>query len=287
MSRSTMKLSVAALAITFALPVAMPVQAQDAPTADTVVATVNGVEITLGHMLVTRAGLPEQYDELPTTVLWEGVLDQLIQQSVLAESDGSTESKGIKLALENQRRAMLASEAITKVAEASIDEAAIKAAYEANFAQAGMGTEYDASHILVETEEEAKAIGEELKGGADFAAVAREKSTGPSGPNGGALGWFGAGMMVEPFQKAVEAMKPGEISEPVETQFGWHVIRLNETRTKSAPPLEEVRGQILEQLQKAAVEQAIAGLLAKADITRTAPEDVDTAVIDDLELVGN
>ncbi|SNR38675.1 peptidylprolyl isomerase [Puniceibacterium sediminis] len=287
MSKSTMKLSAAALAITFALSAGMPVQAQDAPTADTVVATVNGVEITLGHMLVTRAGLPEQYNELPSTVLWEGVMDQLIQQSVLAHSDGTTESKGIKLALENQRRAMLASEAITKIAEDSIDEAAIKAAYEANYARANMGTEFDASHILVETEEEAQAIEEELKAGGDFAVLAKEKSTGPSGPNGGALGWFGAGMMVEPFQKAVEALKPGEVSAPVQTQFGWHVIKLNDARTKSAPPLEEVRDQIVEQLQKAAVEDAISGLLAKADITRTAPEAIDTAVIDDLELVGN
>ncbi|MGY9049865.1 hypothetical protein P775_23635 [Puniceibacterium antarcticum] len=287
MSRSTMKLSVAALAITLALPVAMPVQAQDAPTADTVVATVNGVDITLGHMLVTRAGLPEQYNQLPSTVLWDGVMDQLIQQTVLANSDGTTESQGIKLALENQRRAMLASEAITKIAEGAVDDAAIQAFYDANYANAEMGTEFDASHILVESEEEAKAIEEELKGGADFATLAKEKSTGPSGPNGGELGWFGAGMMVEPFQKAVEGMKAGEISQPVQTQFGWHVIKLNETRAQSAPALDDVRDEITEQLQKQVVEAAINGLVAKADITRTAPEDIDTSVLDNIDLVGN
>ncbi len=283
MSKSTMKLSAAALALCLALPV----QAQDTPTADTVVATVNGVEITLGHMLVTRAGLPEQYNQLPSTVLWEGVMDQLIQQSVLANSDGTAESMGIKLALENQRRAMLASEAITKIADGSVDDAAIQAAYDANFANADLGQEFDAAHILVETEEEAKAIEEELKGGADFVALAKEKSTGPSGPNGGSLGWFGAGMMVEPFQAAVEGMEPGDVSAPVQTQFGWHVIKLNDTRTKSAPGLEDVRDEITEQLQKEAVEAAINGMVDEADITRTAPEDIDTSLIDNLDLVGN
>ncbi|WP_146590515.1 peptidylprolyl isomerase [Puniceibacterium confluentis] len=284
MSNRTTKLSAAALAISLAFPAT----AQDAPTADTVVATVNGTEITLGHMLVTRAGLPEQYSQLPSTVLWEGVMDQLIQQSVLANSDGITETAGIKLALENQRRAMLASEAITAIAANAADDAAVQAAYDANFANVEQeGQEFDASHILVETEDEAKAIAEELAGGADFVTLAKEKSTGPSGPNGGALGWFGPGMMVEPFQKAVEAMQPGDISEPVETQFGWHVIRLNDTRAKTAPGLDEVRDQITEQLQKEAVEAAINDLVKKADITRIAPEDIDTSVIENLDLVGN
>ncbi len=180
------KLAASALALSLSLPA----MAQDAPTADTVVATVNGEEITLGHMIVTRASLPEQYHQLPATVLWEGMLDQLIQQSVLANSEGTTESKGIQLSLENERRAMLAAEAITKIAEGSVDEAAIQAAYEENFANAEMGQEFNASHILVETEEEAQAIAEELRGGADFATLAKEKSTGPSGPNGGR--WAGS-----------------------------------------------------------------------------------------------
>ena len=283
MTKHFTRLSAAALAIILALPV----QAQDAPDADTVVATVNGTEITLGHMLVTRAGLPEEYDQLPANVLWEGVLDQLIQQSVLAQSDGTTESRGITLSLENQRRAMLASEAITRIAQESVGDADIKAAYDANFADADLGMEYDAAHILVETEEEARGLVEQLEDGADFATLAQEKSTGPSGPNGGALGWFGEGMMVEPFQKAVEAMQPGDISDPVETQFGWHVIKLNDVREKSAPELEQMKDQIKENLQKEAVDAALTSMVEEAEITRTTPEDIDPSIINNLDLVGN
>ena len=91
----------------------------------------------------------------------------------------------------------------------------------------GGKTRMEVAYGAGDGDDEAKAIVEELKGGADFAATAREKSTGPSGPGGGSLGWFGAGAMVPEFETAVAAMEAGDISDPVQTQFGWHVIKLN------------------------------------------------------------
>ena len=276
------KLSASALALTLA----MPVQAQDTLTADSVVATVNGTEITLGHMLMVRASLPEQYQQLPNEVLWDGILDQIVQQTVLSQQDADEDSRRIQLALENERRTLLAAQVIENIVDEAVTDEAIQDYYTANYVEGGDTTEeYNASHILVETQEEAAAIVEELEGGADFAEVAAEKSTGPSGPNGGQLGWFSAGMMVPEFQAAVEELEVGAVSEPVQTQFGWHVITLNEKRTKEAPALEQVRAEIESQLSQEAVTQRIEELTNSADVSRTAKEEVDTSVLSNLELL--
>jgi peptidyl-prolyl cis-trans isomerase C len=269
----------------FALILALPVQAQDTLTADSVVATVNGTEITLGHMLMVRASLPEQYQQLPDDVLWDGIMDQIVQQTVLSQQDTAEESRRIQLALENERRALTAAQVIEDIVDDAVTEEAVQAAYEESYLQGEPAQEYNASHILVETQEEAAAIVEELKGGADFAEVAREKSTGPSGPNGGQLGWFSAGMMVPEFQAAVEELEVGAISEPVQTQFGWHVIKLNETRAQEAPALEAVRAEIENQLSQQAVTQKIEELTNAADVTRTAKEEVDTSVLSNIGLL--
>lgn len=281
MSKTYLKLSAAALA----LCVAMPVQAQDDMTVDTVVATVNGSEITLGHMLMIRATLPEQYQQLPTDVLWDGILEQLVQQEALSQLDTAKETARARLSLENERRALLAAEAISAEAEKALTEEAVQAAYASQYLNAEQDKEYNASHILVETEEEAAALVTELEGGADFATLAKDKSTGPSGPNGGELGWFGAGMMVAEFQTAVEGLEVGAVSAPVQTQFGWHVIKLNDSRTKEAPALEQVRAQIEEQIQQDVLTAYIKDLVAKSDVTQTAKEDIDTSVLSNIELL--
>jgi peptidyl-prolyl cis-trans isomerase C len=253
-------------------------------TIDTVIATVNGTEITLGHMLVLRARLPQEYQQLEPQVLFDGILDQLVQQTVLGQEAGELDSVN-KLLLANEERALLSSQVIAETARAAATEEAIQAVYDAEYANAGGEMEYNASHILVETEDEAKAIVAEIEGGADFATLATERSSGPSGPSGGDLGWFGAGMMVEPFETAVFALEPGQVSAPVQTQFGWHVIRLNETREKPAPTLDEVRDQIVEQIQRAAVEAQVNALQAEADITLPEPGTIDPAVLNDMSLL--
>ncbi len=236
-------------------------------SAQTVVATVNGTEITVGHLILMRRNLPQQYQALPDEVLFDAMMDQAINQTVLAQTV-SAPPLSVRLQLENERRALLAGAAIQTLVSEALTEEAIRTAYEERFANAAPETEYNAAHILVATEEEALELIEALEGGADFAELARERSTGPSGPNGGALGWFGTGMMVKPFEDAVRALEPGQISPPVQTQFGWHVIRLNETRLKDAPPLEEVRGEIIDELQADILRRLLDDLTGKADIRR-------------------
>ncbi|MEL6808246.1 MAG: peptidylprolyl isomerase [Pseudomonadota bacterium] len=273
-------LSLPALGLVAAM--ALPAAAQDA---DQVVATVNGTDITIGHMIVARATLPQQFQELPDEVLFNGILEQLVQQTLLAQSFDSELPKRAQLSLENETRSLTAGEALEQLFAVALTPAALQQAYEARFEGAEDAKEYNASHILVETEEAAQAIKEEIDGGAEFAAVAREKSTGPSGPNGGQLGWFGTGAMVPTFEAAVIALEVGEVSAPVQTQFGWHVILLNETRVQERPTLEQIRPELEEDLRSAALESRIEELTAGAEIDQTASEGIDPAIIKDLTLV--
>jgi len=247
--------------------------------ADTVLATVNGEAITLGHVIATRSALPEQYQALPDEVLFEGILEQLIQQTLLAQAAGEL-SRKTQLELENERRALIAGEKLDSVMADALTEDALQALYDETYANATPDTEYNASHILVETKEEAEALIQQLADGADFAEMAKEKSTGPSGPGGGELGWFSQGMMVEPFEVAVMALKAGEVTPaPVQTQFGWHVIKLNETRDKPAPALADVAEDLVQKLQDNAVEAAVADLMKTATVERTDLSTIDVSVL--------
>lgn len=278
-----MKRHIASTALSLIL--ALPAAAQDSVDAGTVLATVGETEITLGHVIAMLTVLPPEYQGLPDNVLFDGLLEQLVQQEVLAavaEQDiGLTE----RLGLENERRAFLAATLIERVGNTPIAAADLQAAYDAQFGSVGPITEYNASHILLDTEDDAQAVIAALAEGADFAELARERSTGPSGPNGGALGWFTAGMMVPTFEQAVFSLSVGEVSAPVETQFGWHVILLNETRDQAPPAIEDVRAELEDGLRRARVEATMQELTAAAEITRSAIE-IDPAVIRDLDLLA-
>lgn len=259
--------------------------AQETATADTVIATVDGVDITAGHLLMMRSQLPEQYQTLPDDALFEGLLDQAVQQQLLA-AEATDLDRASRLLLDNQNRNLRANAEITRLFDTEITEDAIQAAYDARYAAVEPGTEYNAAHILVESQEAAAAIKAELDAGADFAEVARAKSTGPSGPNGGNLGWFGTGMMVPAFEQAVVALEPGAVSEPVETQFGWHVIRLIETRTAAIPALEDVRGTIVNEMQSALLAERLDALMVEAEVVRRGLNDVAPGFLSNPDLLA-
>lgn len=260
------------------LAIASPALADDATPA-TVVATVNGEDITMGQMVLVFETLPEQYRGLPPDVLFDGILDQLVQQSLLAQTfEGDTPDR-VTYALQNERRALIASEAIELVIGGAVSEAAVQAAYEADYANKTPSREFNASHILLEDLAGAEAVRAELEAGADFAETAKAKSTGPSGPSGGNLGWFGDGQMVRPFEDAVKELEVGEISQPVQTRFGWHLILLKEVRAQGVPGLEEVRTEIEEKLRSDAFKAHIAGLTDAAQIDRSGGQGIDPTVL--------
>ena len=242
--------------------------AQQAPTSETVVVTVNGKDITVGHVIALANRLPDRFKQLPDIDLFKGVVDQLIQQSLLSH-EVDADSKAIRLSIENEIRALLATVALGEVEDAAITDELIEKAYNDQYSDATGTQEFNAAHILVKTENEAKDLVTKLESGVDFAQLAKAKSTGPSGPNGGALGWFGLGQMVPQFEQAVVIMDIGAISPPVKTQFGWHVIKLNEKREKPAAPLVDVRAQLIERLQAVAVEKYLNNIELTADIKRS------------------
>ena len=264
---------------------ALPVSAQDSVSADTVLATVNGTEITLGHVISMVRLLPAEYQGLPDNVLFDGLLEQLVQQQVLASVAEGELGRTEQLGLENERRAFLAATYVDRIGSAPVSDEELQAEFDAQFASAGPVKEYNASHILVETQADADAVIAALAEGADFAQVAQERSIGPSGPNGGDLGWFTAGMMVPSFEEAVFALDVGEVSSPVETQFGWHVIVLNDAREQVPPTLDDVRAELEEGLRRARVEAMLQDLTAAATIAR--PEiQIDPSVIRDFDLLA-
>lgn len=281
-----MKKFLATAAIGLGLTVmSAPVLAQSETTADTVLATVNGVEITAGHLILARDDLPRQLRQLPMSMLYSSLLDQLIQMQLLMTSfDGELPSR-VRYGLDNEERSLIASMVVAGLIENDVNDKMIEEAYQKRYTNQDLGLEYDASHILLETEEEALSLLEELKAGADFVTAAQTHSTGPSGPGGGSLGWFRRGDMVPSFDEAVAAMEVGTLSEPVESQFGWHIIRLNDTKPIEAPALEVVREEIIDELGQMVLEARLAELQVGAVIEETPAGELDLSNLDNLTLV--
>lgn len=263
---------------------ALPVLAQE-PAADTVVAVVNGTNITLGHMIVARESLPEQYKTLPNEVLFKGILDQLIQQTALEQSLADKITKAQTIQIENDRRGYLSNIALEAVVSTAVTDTALQAAYDARFKDAAPQTEYSAAHILVDSEEKANELKTQLDGGVDFAELAKANSTDTgSGANGGDLGWFGLGMMVKPFEEAVVAAEIGKVAGPIKTDFGFHLILVNETRVATQPTLDDLRDELASEIEQAAVEAYVKTLTDAATVEKPG-EGIDPAVLSDLTLL--
>lgn len=257
--------------------------------ANTVLATVNGTEITLGHVIALRDRLPQQYQSIPDDMLFSGLVDQLVDQTLLADVESAsaeTDPLAVRLNIENERRGLLAGLAAEDAVSDAVDDEKLQAAYDEMVAGFEPQPEFHAAHILVDSEETAKQLKAEIDGGADFAEVAAANSSDGSAASGGDLGWFGLGRMVPAFENAVSGLEVGEVSEPVQSDFGWHVIHLIETRETTAPSLDEVRPQIENELRQAALAERLDALRADAEIDRPEP-DLPAEAIRDNDLLTN
>lgn len=264
---------------------ALPVWAEDAPTADTVVATVNGTAITLGHMIVARDSLPEEYKALPPDVLFKGIMDQLIQQTALEQSMAGKLTKRDALQIDNDTRGYVSGRALEGVVMSAVTDEALQAAYDARFKDAAPQTEYSAAHILVEDEAKAADLLAQVQGGADFAELAKANSTDTgSGANGGDLGWFGLGMMVKPFEEAVVAAEVGKVAGPIKTDFGYHLILVKETRVAAQPTLDDLRDELAAQIEQQAIETHVTAVTTAAKVEKPG-EGIDPALLGDLTLL--
>ncbi len=198
------------------------------------------------------------------------LLNELANTFMVAHSPRGQElatTDEVKVALEVTQARIIARAVIGDMMETDpVSDAEIQAAYDKEYGK-GDHREYKARHILVKTENEAKTIIAELDKSADFAKLAREKSTGPSAHMGGDLGWFSPDSMVKPFAEAVARLKDGEYSKkPVKTRFGWHVILREKSRTLPQPKLEDVKDELIKQIRAARLTEYIRGLRDKMHI---------------------
>ena len=243
--------------------------AATAPAVEGVVlATVNGTPLTqtvldiYSAMRKTQSANPEGTDQ--ETVLNELISLELMRQESI--SKGLNAQPMVVAALDQQERTALAGAAIKDFMNSNpVSDEAAQELYDDQVGKPAK--EFNARHILVETEDEAKAVIVQLDEGADFSELAKEKSTGPSGSSGGQLGWFGAGQMVAPFSEAAAKLNKGEYTkEPVQTQFGWHVIILDDTRESTPPPFEDVKDRLKMLLANQQLQQHVEELKNSANI---------------------
>lgn len=244
--------------------------ASTAPAASTddskVLATVNSTPITQNTVNLYMEQRQRRSPGSPAdkkAVLEEIISLELVRQDGL--SQGVDKSPEVQAQINLQRRAVVAAAAFQKQLEKNpITDEELKALYND---KVQTGNEYKARHILVKDKETAEKLIAELDKGADFAELAKKNSTGPSGKTGGDLGWFAPKSMVKPFSDAVVGMEKGTYTkEPVKTQFGWHIILLEDTRTPTPPPYEQVKPQLEMMVRNQRVQDYIQGLRGNADI---------------------
>ena len=255
-----------ALALVFCLNSAPMAQEGEDP----VIAVVDDHQIFMSDVMAARASLPEQYSNAPVDQLFGPLRDRLIDTYLMSEkaiASGLDEDPDLARAIQHIRSAMLRDALIQKEIETTITEDRLRAAYEERKGQEGFANEeVHARHILVESEEEAKNIITELDGGADFVELAKEHSTGPSGPNGGDLGYFNRETMVPEFAEAAFTMEPGTYTEnPVQTQFGWHII-LVEDKRQSEPTFAEMQADLTNELTAEVMQNLVASVREDAAI---------------------
>jgi len=245
------------------------VTAQDKDQDDPVVATVNGAAIHRSDVLKAARALPAQY-QAQLDQIFPALVERLVDFKLLAEAAnaaGLAKDEEVKLRMAELRNDVMREVYLDRQIAERIDEAALQARYKTFLEENPAKAEIHARHILVEDEAAANEVIAELGKGKDFAELAKERSTGPSSERGGDLGFFTADQMVPEFSEQAFALKDGQYSEkPVKTQFGWHVIKVEERRNSAQPTFEAVEQQLREELSRDAVTTVLTDLRAGAEI---------------------
>ncbi len=244
-------LATLSLSPAFAQEAAPAAPAEAAAPADpaAVVATVNGKNITEADLSLAEGELSQQFAQLPPEQRRAAALSAAIEIKVLADkavADGLDKDPEFQRRVAFLQQRALHGEMVEKEVVGKITDDELRARYDKEIAAQPPVNEVHARHILVKTKEEAEKIIKELDGGADFQKLANEHTSDPSGKtNGGDLGYFGPGQMVPEFDKAAQALAVGAYTkEPVQTQFGWHVIKVEDKRIAPPPPFEQVEAQV-------------------------------------------
>ena len=245
---------------------ATPVRADDK-----VLAKVNGAEIKQSDVTMAEEELAPSLAQMDPATKDENVLAFLIDMKIVAkaaEEKKIADSEEFKKRLNFTRNRLLMDSLLASEGKAATNDAAMKQVYEDASKQISGEQEVHARHILVETEDEAKAVKAELDKGADFAELAKKKSKDPGASDGGDLGFFTKEQMVPEFSAVAFALEPGKISDPVKSQFGWHIIKVEEKRNRKPPEFDQVKGQIETYVTRKAQAEYVGKLREAAKIER-------------------
>jgi peptidyl-prolyl cis-trans isomerase C len=253
--------------LAIALFASLPLRAEDNP----VLAKVNGAEIRQSDVTLAEEELGPSLAQMDPATKKENVLAFLIDMRIVAKAaeDKKIEDRpDFKARLAFTRNRLLMDNLLAVEGKAATTDEAMKKVYDEAAKQIEGEQEVHARHILVETEDEAKAVEAELKKGADFAELAKKKSKDPGAADGGDLGFFTKDQMVPEFSTVAFALEPGKISDPVKSQFGWHVIKVEEKRNRKAPDFDQVKAQIETYVTRKAQAEYVAKLRESAKVER-------------------
>jgi len=239
------------------------------------VARVNGADITEAELSFAEAEVGAEIAGLPLEARRRVLVEYLVEAHLFAEAAVKNQlgaGKDFEERLAYYKLRALRDTFYDKKVRDAVTEAQAKAAYDEQIAKIAPEPEVRARHILVKSEQEAKDLVKQLKAGADFTELAKKSSDGPSAQTGGDLGYFSRGQMVKPFEEAAFALKPGEISAPVQTEFGWHVIKVEDRRNRPVPSFDEVKDQLMASLVQNQLKTVVQGLRGTAKVEIVDPE---------------
>ena len=253
------------IAITFFIQSSQEIYSQEALSADTPFIEVNGKIIKFGSAIIAFSKIQQRNVNFDKNTIFSQIVQQLVNEELLSQKIDK-ENKLTLLALEHEKRSAKAAQMVSKILKNFPNDELVETAYQ-NLTNEFKGSlEYNASHILVKEEGQAKTLRNDISNGKNFEALAKEHSIGPTGKNGGNLDWFDLGSMVPEFSTALMVLSEGDISQPVQTKFGWHLIKLNKTREKKIPEFKEIKAQLVQNLRQKKINDYLKSLTENSEI---------------------
>ena len=253
------------IAITFFIQSSQKIYSQEALSADTPFVEVNGKIIKFGSAIIAFSKLQQRNVNFNENTIFSQIVQQLVNEELLSQKIDK-ENKLTLLALEHEKRSAKAAQMVSKILKNFPNDELVNSAYKNLINELKGSLEYNASHILVKDEDQAKTIRKDIDNGKNFEALAKEHSIGPTGKNGGNLNWFDLASMVPEFSTALMVLSEGDVSQPVQTKFGWHIIKLNETREKKIPEFKRIEAQLRQNLRQKKINDYLKSLSENSEI---------------------
>ena len=266
MKKNYYQLITLVLVLLFFIQSSQRIYGQESLSAETPFIEVNGKIVKFGSAIIAFSKIQQSNRNFDQKTIFSQIVQQLVNEELLSQNIDK-ENQLTLLALEHEKRSAKAAQMVSKILKNFPNDELLNSAYKNLTEQYKNALEYNASHILVKEEEQAKTILADLKGGSAFEEMAKEHSIGPTGKSGGKLDWFDLNSMVPEFSTALMVLSKGDISQPVKTKFGWHLIKLNETREKKIPELKDVKTQLVQNLRQKKINDYLNSLTKNSKIT--------------------